>query len=47
MKLAIMKLSFIIRAILKFIDAFAIGLIILKLSFVVVTVYKYDLTFWH
>jgi hypothetical protein len=46
-KLALTKLSLIVRAIFKFIGSFAIRLVIVELSFVVVAVFKYNLTFWH
>ena len=47
MKLAIDKLAFVVRTIFKFVKSTAVRLIIFELALIEVTVYKYNLTFWH
>jgi len=46
-KLAIGELPLVIWAIFEFVKTFAVGLIISEFALIEVTVYKYDLTFWH
>lgn len=46
-KLTIGEFSFVIWAVFEFVESPAVGLVVSKLALIEVTVYKYNLTFWH